>query len=294
MRFDDRHEVVVTGPWTPEMTHAVESGIADRVVLNYALGYDEPDLRFLEYLPIRELVILDRRITDLTPVYTLAPKLELLHLTTDPDLRLDLTELTNLRHLRADWDQVADTIHAAHHLESAALGHYQPADLHPLSHATKLTALTMKDRPKITSLDGLGALPHLTHLGIFGAAQLSDISALLGRDHLHTLTLQACPKITTIDALQHCTGLRILNLAEGGAIASAASLAGLTNLEELYLYDTTSFTDGDLTPIAQLPHLHELRIKNRRHYRPSSRDIQTALAARSKPASVQTDDRPSV
>lgn len=71
MRFDDRHEVVVTGPWTEEMVQAVESGVADRVVLNYALGYDEPDLYFLQYLPIRELVILDRRITDLAPVHTL-------------------------------------------------------------------------------------------------------------------------------------------------------------------------------------------------------------------------------
>lgn len=84
MRFDDRHEVVVTGPWNAEMVQAVETGVADRVVLNYALGYDEPDLYFLQYLPIRELVILDRRITDLRPVYTLAPTLERLDVEVAP------------------------------------------------------------------------------------------------------------------------------------------------------------------------------------------------------------------
>ena len=99
MRFDDRHEVVVTGPWTQEMVEAVESGVADRVVLNHALGFEEPDLRFLEHLPIRELVVLDRRISDLAPVYTLASRLERLDLTVHPDVRVDLTELPRLRRL---------------------------------------------------------------------------------------------------------------------------------------------------------------------------------------------------
>lgn len=42
-------------PWTEEMVRAVETGVADRVVLNHAMVFQEPDLHFLEYLPIREL-----------------------------------------------------------------------------------------------------------------------------------------------------------------------------------------------------------------------------------------------
>jgi hypothetical protein len=38
MRFDDRGEVVITGPWNQEMADAVQTGVADRVVCNYALG----------------------------------------------------------------------------------------------------------------------------------------------------------------------------------------------------------------------------------------------------------------
>ena len=277
MRFDDRREVFVTGPWSSEMTDAIISGVADRVVLNYALGYDEPDLRFLEYLPIRELVIVDRRIGDLAPVYTLASTLELLHLTIAPGVRVDLPALPGLRNLRADWNQVADTIATATRLRSAAFGSYQPEDLQPLSRSTELTSLTMKDHPQLTSLDGLGAFSYLTDLKIVGAPRLADISALWGRDHLQTLYLQACPRLTSLTALHHCTSLRVLNLAEGGQLDSAAPLADLTNLEELYLYGTTVIADGDLTPIAGLPKLRELRIQNRRHYRPSARDIQAAL-----------------
>ena len=129
----------------------------------------------------------------------------------------------------------------------------------------------------VASLDGLGAFPHLTDLKIVGGPRLADISALLGRDQLQTLYLQACPRLTSLTALHHCTSLRVLNLAEGGQLDSAAPLADLTNLEELYLYGTTVITDGDLTPIAGLPKLRELRIQNRRHYRPSARNIQAAL-----------------
>lgn len=95
------------------MVEAVESGVADRVVPNYALGFDEPGLWFLQYLPIHELLILDRRITDLEPVYTLSPRLELLDLTVAPDVRVGLTELPNLRDLGPNWAQVADTLSAA-------------------------------------------------------------------------------------------------------------------------------------------------------------------------------------
>jgi hypothetical protein len=277
MRFDDRREVTVTGPWSDEMLVALESGVADRLVLNYALGFDEPDLRFLEYLPIRELVILDRRITDLTPVYTLAPKLELLHLTVDPSVHLDLTELPNLHDLRANWRQVADTISAARGLRAVALGSYQPADLLPLCQARGLTSISMKDRPKIRDLDGLGEFESLVQLGIFGAPHLEDISAVWGRDKIEVLEFQACPKVSSITALERCTGLRKLNVAEGARLPSAAPLAGLTSLEKLYLYDTTAFVDGDLTPIAQLPRLQELRMQNRRHYHPSVPEIQASL-----------------
>ncbi len=247
------------------------------MVLNYALGYDEPDLRFLAYLPIRELVIMDPRITDLAPVCTLSPALELLHLTVDPTVRLDLTELPRLRDLRADWRQVADTFPAARDLRAVALGSYRPDDLQPLAPARRLTSISMKDRPNLRSLTGLGEFADLTRLGIFGAARLDDVSALWGRDGIETLELQACQKLDSINALEQCTGLRILNLAEGGGIDSAAPLARLSKLEELYLYGSTVVVDGNLTPIAGLPRLQELRMQNRRHYRPSVREIQANL-----------------
>lgn len=280
MRFDDRHEVVVTGSWTDEMETAIRSGVADRVVCNYALGFDEPDLRFLAHLPIRQLVILDPRITDLSPIYTLAPTLELLHVTVDPHLSIDLAAFSRLMDLAATWTQVADTISQATQLRRAALGSYQPSDLTPLAALGELTAISMKDRPQLRSLAGLGQLPDLKKLGIYGSSRLDDIADLRGRDKITTLYLQACPKLSTTEDLVGCSALRVLNLAEGADLDTCSPIGTLTAVEELYLYGTTRFTDGDLTPIAELPHLTELRMQNRRHYRPSVRAIQTSIAQR--------------
>ena len=271
---------MVTGPWTDEMVDAVESGVADRVVLNYALGYDERDLYFLQYLPIRELVVLDRRITDLTPVYTLAPRLELLDLTVDPDVRVDVAELPHLRELSATWVQVEGTIAAGRQLRRVALDAYRPDDLTPLSGLRHLSAISMKERPRLRSLHGLGELVLLTDLGVHGAARLDDVSELRDRDLLQTLYLEACPRIGSVDDLAACTGLRKLNVADGGDLESAAPLGGLVALEELYAYGSTRFVDGDLSPLARLPRLDELRLQSRRHYRPSVPDLKEALAAR--------------
>jgi len=277
MRFDDRHEVVVTKPWDDEMQQAVESGVADRVVLNYALGYDERDLYFLQYLPIRELVILDRRITDLAPVYTLAPKLELLHLQADPGTRVDLTALPNLRDLSATWPQVAETVAAGQHLRRLAVDGYQADDLTPLAGLRELSSLTLGERPKLRSLHGLGEFPLLEELRLFLAARLDDVTELRGRDLLTKLELEGFRKLTSVADLAGCTGLRLLNLAEGGELESAAPLAGLVELEELYLYGTTKFVDGDLSALAGLPRLQELRMQNRRHYRPNVNELRAAL-----------------
>lgn len=280
MRFDDRREVVVTGPWTPEMAEAVESGVADRVVLNHALGFEEPDLRFLEHLPVRELKVLDRRITDLSPVYTLAPRLERLDVEVAPGVPLDLTELPRLHELGAYWSQVSATVAAAGLLGRVALDAYDADDLTPLAGLRNLSAISLKERPRLVSLAGIDELVLLTDLGIFGASTLSDVSQLRDRDLLVRLDLQACPRLTAVDDLAGCTGLRTLNVAEGGDLASAAPLGGLVELEELYAYGSTRFVDGDLAPLAALPRLEEVRLQNRRHYRPGVPALKAALAER--------------
>jgi hypothetical protein len=69
--FRDRVEVVITGLWSEQAAEPIRSGEADRLVLNYSHGFAERDLEFIRGLPVRQLIILDRRLTSLAPLNTL-------------------------------------------------------------------------------------------------------------------------------------------------------------------------------------------------------------------------------
>ncbi|WP_139346547.1 leucine-rich repeat domain-containing protein [Sinomonas mesophila] len=270
-------ELVVTRPWTAQSARIFEEGRAHRLVLNCALGFNEPSLEFLRGLPIRELQIIDRRLTTLEPIYSLAPTLESLHVTTHPDLKIRLTELPRLHSLGAFWAQVKDTIGQIAGLEHLFLLTYTPDDLEPLSSHVALETLRMKDRPKLSSLAGLSQFPKLDQLGIYLASRLKDISALRSRSAIRELELESCKKLKKIDDLAECVGLRRLNLADCGDIESLGPLRGLTQLEELYLYESTKILDQDLSPIAGLPRLRILRMMNRRGYNPSVHELQARM-----------------
>ncbi|WP_169582866.1 MULTISPECIES: hypothetical protein [Microbacterium] len=274
---DEAVELVVTGRWTATARAAVLAGEVDRVVLNYALGFDEPSLTFLQELPVRELVILDPRLSDLEPIHSLGSTLRALCVTTNPGLRLDLGKLPGLRTLRAAWPQVSASIETASNVQVAFLRAYKPVDLTPLAAWSNLAELEMKDRPKLKSLAGLAAFPELRKLGVYLAKDLREINALADRSEITDLALQACRQIERIDALSGCTGLRRLDLSECGDIASLNPLRHLTRLERISLFGSTKITDNDLSPLAELPRLQSLRMQGRRSYLPSVHEIQSKL-----------------
>ena len=273
----DAVEMVVIGAWTAEATAEVRAGQIDRLVLNYAHGFDEPSLGFLEGLPLRELVILDPRLSDLTPVHSLGATLQMLSVTTSPSLQVDLGQLPELRVLSAAWSQVEATIESAVGLEVAFLRDYKAIDLRPLAALSGLVELVMKDRPRLRSLVGLSKLTRLRRLGVYLATGLVDIDDLAGRNTLEELALQGCRNIDRLETLSGCTGLRKLNLSECGDLLSLAPIRSLVQLEQLLLFGSTRIVDGDLSPVVELPRLSKLRMQSRRSYRPSVEEVQASL-----------------
>jgi hypothetical protein len=271
--------LVVTGDWTAAAVKALLDGKADGLTLNYARGYREGSLGFLEEgWPVRRLQILARTIKDMTPVYRLAGTLESLIVDTSPRAMLDLRELPHLTRLAADWEQVRQTIGSAGELQRLFLARYREADLRPLGDHRALAVLDMKEDPQLESLAGIDQLPALSELGIFGAARLLDISDLVyAASHLLTLHLQSCRGIEWLDAIGSTVGLEFLSVSDCGDVQSLSPLGALHELRVLYLYGTTRVLDGDLTPLTRLPKLRELRMQGRREYRPSVREIQAHL-----------------
>ena len=43
------------------------------------------------------------------------------------------------------------------------------------------------------------------------------------------------------------------------------------------MYGSTTIADGDLTPLLSMTHMRDLRVMNRRHYRPTIHDVRAHL-----------------
>lgn len=285
--FASRHlpggsvEFELLGPWTPDAQAAFWESGADGLVANYARGFVARDLGFLAGLPLRRLDILARTIDDLEPVHELGGTLESLSLVTGSGTRIDLRWFPRLQHLSCHWGQVSDSIQDAEALKSLFVLAYDPEDLTPLAHLRHLETLRMKDRPALRSLEGVERLPWLDTLEVY-AAPVSDIGALatLRSPVLRQLALGGCRQIEELGPVAGCEALESLDVSEGGRVESLSPIAGLRQLSRLYLYGSTRITDGDLTPLLGLGHLQVLRIMNRRHYKPSVREVEQQLGLR--------------
>ncbi|XAS68486.1 hypothetical protein V3C33_04025 [Micrococcaceae bacterium Sec5.7] len=274
---DDGIDLVVKGIWTTACTEVLTAGHADGLVLNYALGYAEPDLDFLREWPIKRLKILDRSVTDLSPIYRLAATLRKLEVLTAPSATLDLSLLSGLQDLGAGWGQVRDTISDVPELKRIFVLYFDAPDLTVFKANPLLESIRMKDRPKIQSLKGFQDLTQLGELGIFRGSRLNDISGFDSTTEntvLHTLKLEACRKVTSLAPIRNLRSLKTLNIGDCGDIDSLHPLSSLQYLEELFAYGTTKVQDGDLSLLLALPRLRVVRIRPRKSYRPAVGEVE--------------------
>jgi hypothetical protein len=209
--------LVVTGRWTPAATTAAQRQDVTGVSLNYARGYREPDLSFVDAWPIKHLLVLDRAISDLAPLARLGQTLEDLYVEAAPDARIDLATLPHLRSLEARWDAIRDTLHGPDYLTRVVIFAYDEPDLDPLAVQPSLQAIRLEAADKLETLAGIEPFPTLTSLTIVAARELHDLDPVESvRETLRELELQACPAIYDITPIAALTELRLLGLNNCG------------------------------------------------------------------------------
>jgi hypothetical protein len=274
----DGHTLIVTDKWTSAASAAVERPDVDAVWLNYARGYSEPDLSFVEAWPIKRLLVLDRSVTDLTPLARLGQTLEDLSLQVAPGVSIDLATLPQLHSLAAYWDVIEDTLYAPEHLGELVIMEYDELDLDPLTVQRSLQSIKLKVASNLSSLDGAGGFPTLTSLQIAAARNLHDLGALEAASAtLRELAFESCREIYEIQVLGALSELRFLEIADCGMIPTIRPLGDLAQLEILYAWGTTRIDDCDLSPLLRLASLKEIRMRDRREYRPSLTAVKEQL-----------------
>src|SRR4051812_10108157 len=265
--------LVLTGRWSNAAAQELASGEINGLVLNYARGFREGSLDLLdERWPLRRLSVLDRSIVDLDPIGRLHGLREL-SIQAAGDATLNLASLPHLRTVGGEWALIGPSLSAASELEHVSTWMFGDVDLHAFRDHVALKALTIKDAAGLQSLSGIGDLPDLAVLTIRGAPRLRDIGDVAElAASLRELTLEECARIDAIDEVEPLTGLRFLSISEAGDIASLTPVESLTQLTEFYAWGSTRVVDNDLSPLTRLPRLKEIRMRDRRSYRPSVRD----------------------
>ena len=254
------------------------SGEADGLVLNYAHGFQEPSLDFLDQWPIRRLSVLDRELTDLTPLAKLGRTLESLSVQVARAAQIDLGALPHLRALGAWWDAAKESIHLVDALQELTLMEYDERTLAPLATHTSLTNVKLKYAPALETLDGAEDLASLATLSVQDARELADIAGITSlADTLRDVEFEACRKIDSISDLETLCNLRFLGVSDCGEIESLQPVVEMQALESLHMWGTTRILDDDLSPLLQLRRLTDLRIRGRSSYRPPLVEVMTEL-----------------
>src|SRR3954454_21216452 len=266
----DGATLVVTGSWSAGAAEALSAGRADGLVLNYARGFSEQSLAFLrEDWNLRRLSVLDRAISDLEPLARLAGALKSLSIQAAPDAELDLAPLDGLHTLAGEWGLLRPTMSEVLGLRAITTWEFDPEDLHDFRNHVELTRLIIKHAPHLRSLRGVSDLGQLAHLQIQGARQLEDLSDLTYvADSLTALWLEDCRRLQDLEYIGQLGKLRELGISDCGEIASFAPMRNLQRLDTLPAWGTTEVLDGDLAPLVDLRELREIRMRDRRRYRP--------------------------
>jgi Leucine-rich repeat (LRR) protein len=257
--------MVVTGAWTDgHAKHMRQQGIED-LYLNYARGWKGTNLTFLDDLEwLKAFTILDWNIMDVSPVHNLK-ELRMLEVSTYCDTELRFESFPSLVECKISWREKARSLFSAKSIKRLFVSDYTSKDADLFGQMSQLVSLSIAGG-SLQSVVGLRPLRELTFLGLYNLTRLKSLQGVESLTILEALEVNDCPALSEIAALAPLTKLRRVELNDDGKIASIQPIGKLLELREFYFFGTTEVQDGDLSPLAVLPHLEKTSFQNRPHY----------------------------
>ena len=258
-------ELVLESAWDDSIAEYMARNHITNLQVNYAKGFIGDDVRFLPKLPFLEgLHMIFYHIKDISPIHDLV-NLRRLGLGCPVKTVVDFTCFPHIEGCSIMRSVKTKGLSTAYSLKSLGLNPYSQKDLSELSGLVNLESLSIS-QSRLTSLEGLENLTKLTKLGIHMLSYLISLHGIESLAQLEELDVVTCKKINSIEEVHSLTSLRLLAIDNCGEIGSLHPVVGLNKLEKVFFTESTNILDGDLSPLASLPHLKRVAFMDRKHY----------------------------
>jgi hypothetical protein len=271
--------LIISGHWNEDIEAFVLNNKIDSLYLNYALGWQDNNVSFLESLGhLKKLKIIAHEIENLEVINQLH-NLKYLSLDVSSKFKasIDFSNFPELSKCSFHWLKGSRNLSCCQSLEKLFLYDYPCQTLETVFKLKNLQELHVISSRRIDNIYGIEGLCLLTQLELSYLYQLSCISPLSTLSQLTHLEIHSCKKINDIEALSTLINLKTLLLENLDDITSLKPLKSCSNLEYLGLTDSTKILDGDFNFLKEFPRLKTIVYKNRKHYSDKRQDLQSIL-----------------
>jgi len=245
--------------------------------LNYVYGISDTDFVFLkDFNFVNFLSIINWWTKDISQIHNLT-ELHTLNIVTDCKTKIDFSQFPKLTNCILHWRSGATSLYKSTLLEDLCLFHYNPKEknLLNLSNLKNLKKLQVNSSP-INSLEGIENLQNIEKLELYYLRNLENIEHIKQLPKLKKLSMESCKK-ANLQAIAHLQQIEKLLLTKMADIESVKLFSELKNLQSLALGET-KITDGNLSPMFDLPNLQRFIGKHYKHYSHSFEEITQKIA----------------
>jgi hypothetical protein len=262
----DGKNVLILSRWDISVRNFMLDKNINGLILNYAKGFCEPNLDFLDELPfLTSITLLFHHIGDISKIQSLK-HLKKLDLQCRFDKTyIDFNSFPELQVCWFYWRPGANTLMNNTKVNEIRTSRYPYKSLLEMSKLSNLEKLEISTSA-ITNLDGITNLSKLKKLELGYLTKLKSINGVSSLSHIEIFRLNTCKNISILDEVQDLDKLKVLEFANCGDIESLRPLRNLKSLEHVIFYESTNILDGDISVLKYLPNLKDVRFQNRRHY----------------------------
>ncbi|TAA71992.1 leucine-rich repeat domain-containing protein [Planococcus salinarum] len=268
--------MVLTSYWNEQLKNVMlEQGI-QHLRLSRSVDWEDQDIDFLKSLDfLKGIEIYAFDIKDVSVLHHL-PTLEHIGLECNLSVELDISQFKHLRIFFSRHSKKLKKWWKVSTLERLNLTNYPFEDLMPLQQLVCLKSLQLTST-KLQTLNGINHLKNLQLLDLYSCPKLISLESLNALKSLEEIEFDSCKRIEKLDEIEGLENLRKFILTNCGDIQSIEPLKNCLHLKKIFIGGNTTITDGDFSPLLELPNLTTFIFVEKKHYSYKQKEVEAIL-----------------